>query len=205
MKVCLFDCGGVIYPYSLKPFNDWIQEKTGTNKPSFLWKELMKGDVSFSTFCKDVCDKTGQEYLPETEKKIHTLLCAGVGKIYPQTIELMSYLKKKNVKIGLVSNALPHLDAALKDLPFDLEFMFPSYQMDALKPDEKIFKAVLKKINEKPEDILFIDDKKENVKAAESFGIKGIVFEKETVLKSVQKMMGENDVRYIGYRRCHCR
>ena len=48
--------------------------------------------------------------------------------------------------------------------------------MKELKNETKIFNIVLKSIKKKPEECIFIDDKEEHIKSAESLGIKGIHF-----------------------------
>lgn len=205
MKVCLFDCGGVIYPYSLTPFKAWVALKNKGNPVSFKWKELMTGKFSFPSFCKDVCDKINQPYTVETEVKIASLLIEGRGDFYPQTLQVMDYLTQKNIQMGLISNALPLFDDTLSHLSLKRELIFPSYQTGILKPDKKIFQLVIQKTKLDPKDILFIDDKQENVNVARSCGLQGLVFQKESIINQVKEIMGEKDVGYSGCRRCDSR
>lgn len=51
-----------------------------------------------------------------------------------------------------------------------------SYQVKLSKPDKKIFNLLIAKLHLKPRECLFIDDNKNNVLAAESFGMKTIQF-----------------------------
>ncbi|MGB0050633.1 MAG: HAD-IA family hydrolase, partial [Terracidiphilus sp.] len=44
------------------------------------------------------------------------------------------------------------------------------------KPDPAIYRHVLEKLGTRPEETLFIDDRKANVDAAVAIGMKGIVF-----------------------------
>ena len=205
MKVCLFDCGGVIYPYSLAPFKKWVSEQTLKQSFSFKWKEVMTGELSFASFSKNVCEQIGICYTPIIQKEIKESLLKGMGNFYSETKELMTYLKEKKIQMGLLSNALPAFEGTLDELPLKKEFIFPSYQMGLLKPDKRIFKAVLEKMHLQPSEVLFIDDKKENVEAALYLGMKSFVFQKETALGDLKKIMGERNVGYIRHRRCYCR
>lgn len=205
MKVCLFDCGGVIYPYSLAPFKKWVNEQTLKTSFSFKWKEVMTGELSFSSFSKNVCEQIGVCYAPCIQEEIKDSLLKGMGDFYPETKRLMSYLKDEKIQMGLLSNALPTFEGTLDELPFSKDLIFPSYQLGFLKPDKRIFKAVLEKMNLQASEVLFIDDKKENVEAALSVGMKSFVFQKETALDNLKKIMGERNVGYIRHRRCHCR
>ena len=205
MKVCLFDCGGVIYPYSLSPFKKWVSEQTLKQSFSFKWKELMTGELSFSSFSKDVCAQINVSYSLNVQKEIEESLLEGMGHFYPETKKMMTYLKDKKIQMGLLSNALPNFEGSLDELPLSKELIFPSYQLGLLKPDKRIFLTVLEKMKVHPSDVLFIDDKKENVEAALSLGMKSFVFQKETALDNLKKIMGDQNVGYIGHRRCYCR
>lgn len=59
---------------------------------------------------------------------------------------------------------------------FDKDNIFLSCEMGYAKPDEEAYKLVLKKINVKPREAIFVDDRGENVEAAKELGINGIVF-----------------------------
>lgn len=205
IKLCLFDCGGVVYPYDLSFFYDCLNEnKTNIDKPHLLWKELMQGDISVSDFYKDVCQKYGCVYNEKQAEILTKALLKGVGSVYLETLEVMRFLKAKNVKIGLLSNALPQLEKTINTLPLDKEFVFPSYVLRSLKPDIEIFKKVQEKIKIPFENILFIDDKIENVKIAQQLGIKSLVYQRKKVLNKVKCLMGEKNVRYSCDWRCHC-
>ena len=56
------------------------------------------------------------------------------------------------------------------DVFFDHVFL--SHEMHLAKPDHRIYEQVLKEINAKGEECIFIDDAKANIKAAEECGIK---------------------------------
>ena len=51
-----------------------------------------------------------------------------------------------------------------------------SFQLGIAKPDPAIYRHMLAKLNVQPEEILFIDDKRENVDAARELGIQAIEF-----------------------------
>jgi len=51
-----------------------------------------------------------------------------------------------------------------------------SYQLGIAKPDPAIYRHALAQLGTLPEETLFIDDKRENVEAAEALGIQSIEF-----------------------------
>ncbi|MBQ8250820.1 MAG: HAD-IA family hydrolase [Alphaproteobacteria bacterium] len=206
IKLCLLDCGGVVYPYSLEPFYKCLsQYGIKQNSLHLKWRELMLGEITVSDFYKDISCLSGFYFDDKIEKELNLSLLKGVGQIYQETKEVMSYLKGKNIKIGLLSNALPQLSSTVDNLLFDKEFIFPSYQLNALKPDELIFKKVQEQTKIPFQNILFIDDKKENVHAALQLGIKSLVYNPKTVLNDVKRIVGEKNVRCSCNRRCNCR
>ena len=51
-----------------------------------------------------------------------------------------------------------------------------SYQLRMAKPDAAIYLHTLKQLGTRPEETLFVDDKQVNIEAAQSLGMKGILF-----------------------------
>ena len=67
--------------------------------------------------------------------------------------------------------------------------MFPSHEMNCIKPDPEIYKKALKRMKLKPEETVFIDDIKKFVKGAEKIGIKGIHFKNsKQLIKDLKKL-----------------
>lgn len=52
------------------------------------------------------------------------------------------------------------------------------------KPDSKAYDLLIKTVKIAPEQIVFIDDKAENVEAAKAMGIDAILFESELQVKA---------------------
>jgi len=61
------------------------------------------------------------------------------------------------------------------------------------KPNKEIFLLVLKKLQVKPQECLFIDDYKNNILAAESLGMKAIQFISSTDLKKKLRRVLNNN------------
>ena len=60
----------------------------------------------------------------------------------------------------------------------------------ALPAETKLVQDVVQKINEKPEDCLFIDDVEENLEPAREMGIKTILFRSQEQLEEELKGIG---------------
>ncbi len=104
-------------------------------------------------------------------------------KPYPETMETLKELKRQNYKLGLVTNTFYHSYKRLND-KFKIDSLFDvilkSYETGILKPDPKIFKLMLKKLKVRKTEALMVGDSLEDdVKAAEKFGIKGILVDRK--------------------------
>ena len=55
--------------------------------------------------------------------------------------------------------------------------VYASNRIGIIKPDTDFFRHILEQERYAPENTVFIDDLEENVRAAESLGIRGLVFE----------------------------
>lgn len=95
-------------------------------------------------------------------------------KLYDETVEILNHLKDK-YELVVLSNATASLDWAFDFLDIRKYFshvIISSYEKCA-KPDKKIYELTLERINKTPHQCIFIDDKIENVKAAQKMGISG--------------------------------
>ncbi|MBI5225789.1 HAD-IA family hydrolase [Candidatus Micrarchaeota archaeon] len=114
---------------------------------------------------------------------IHGVYITGdfyIEKLYEieGTRELIQRLRKK-YKVAALTNMGPEMfDVWSRKWKFDqtYDYVYYSGQFKAKKPDPSVFKAVLKEVNADPRCTVFLDDTAENVEAAKSMDIQGIVF-----------------------------
>jgi len=104
-----------------------------------------------------------------------------VGRIEPQTADILAELKRLGLKLGIVSNTFVHsssLEKHLEQLGI-LEFFsvrLYSYEFDFRKPDCRIFKAAARRIGEAPENILFVGDRiNKDIKPAIKAGMTAVL------------------------------
>lgn len=198
IKFAIFDVGQVCYPYTLEPLNQYLRNLVVNKKAfddnnglySFNYDPFMKGEIDFTQFCKNLCLHCKIDYRPEIEKFIDDAMHRGVGEFFDETLKIIEELKQKNVKVCLLSNALPNLGDTANNLT-DKDKIFVSYELNLLKPNIEIYKTVLHKLNAQPEEAIFIDDKIENVEAAKSIGIHGVVFDRKTIEKEINKILSD--------------
>ncbi len=89
-------------------------------------------------------------------------------------------MKKAGYKVYLLSNYSKELYQQTREVQLDFEKEVDgavfSYQVGAIKPEKEIYQALLDRYDLKGEECVFIDDRQENLEAAEAFGMKGVLF-----------------------------
>ena len=204
IKFAIFDVGNVCYPYTLDYLNEYclslsrnpaaLKEKGGVKK--FDYKPFMKGEVDYEQFCKDLCEYCDMDYSKKIAIEFNKQMHKGVGEFYTETLQTMEFLKKQNVKICLLSSALPNLEGT-GGMLVDEDKRFTSFNLKMLKPDVEIYETVLAKLGAKPQEVIFVDDKKQNVEVANSIGINGIVYKQENILSDVRNVVQANSVSAV--------
>ena len=180
-KWIVFDVTGVIVPFTLKNSQgytvatrhffqndlegvfftkDYKNYMLGTlSHEQFIGRYIQKNKLDLSIaefdeiFKKDVTPTPGmKELIEKLSRKYKIALASNEGKMFAK------------YKIE-GSGTLPYLSKIVV-----------SYLVREIKPSINFYKKLLIKINAQPDECVFIDDTKENVDAANSLLMKGIVF-----------------------------
>ena len=110
----------------------------------------------------------------------------------PEMFALIDELKAEKVRVGLLSNIDKRYIKYIRDCgyyePFDPCLL--SGEMGVQKPDPKAYESLLNATHLPAGDIVFIDDKEENIEAAKKMGIDGIVFTSPSQIKQALKERG---------------
>lgn len=195
IKYCIWDVGQVIYEYSLSPLHNWCRIMTKNSHPStlpiglFSFDAYMAGFCDFSTMCRELCAFYEIDYKSSNDEVINRLLHAGVGNFIAETAEMRRCLSEQGISNGVLSNALPCLADTLTCDDVDRRYVFTSYQWHLLKPDLRIFQRLAVELDCLPQQIIFVDDKPENIQAAKFVGIHGICFRRDDLKKELSKLV----------------
>ena len=91
---------------------------------------------------------------------------------------------KKNHKLALITNDSREWSAYLRD-KFNLDSYFDaisvSGELKMKKPDQRIFAHTIKNLGCSPEDCAYVDDRRFNVTAAQSLGMRAVLFNSRNV------------------------
>jgi len=96
---------------------------------------------------------------------------------------------ERGFRLALFSNAPVEVAAAIDRLealePFDPRFF--SCNLRSIKPELEAYKRVLSVLEAAPDEVVFFDDRPENVEAAAAIGIRAELFESPDQLEAVRR------------------
>lgn len=105
--------------------------------------------------------------------------------VNPYMYALVEELRAQQIPIALLSNIDERLSKIIRDFglyePFDPCLL--SCEIGIEKPDPKAYELLLAKLDLPAKEILFIDDRPENVEAAKKIGIDALLFESPQQLR----------------------
>lgn len=114
-----------------------------------------------------------------------------VEREVPEMIELTRGLKKRGIKLFILSNNLAErTEYYNKNFPFLQELfdkVYYSWQTGFIKPSKEAYELVLSENKLKPEECIYFDDSESNVKVAGSLGIRSFLFKNA---ETVREMVG---------------
>ena len=184
IKNIIFDVGKVLVEYD----PDGMMKKLGFDEETLqtvnqalfqneLWNESDRGVLSPEELLEAFIANN-----PAYEKEIRQVIDA-VGdtiSLMPYTVEWVKGLKEKGYHLYILSNYAEYTyektSHKMEFLPYMDGVVF-SYRCKLIKPEKEIYEYICKTYELKPEESVFLDDRKDNVEAARNMGMHGIVFE----------------------------
>lgn len=114
--------------------------------------------------------------------------------VEPGTVQLIDELRQGGTRLALLSNAGYDYGDAFRNAPFSYGFerVFVSAEMGLLKPDPEIYRRTLEELGIEPAQMVFVDNKAENIASAESLGITGHVFTGPEGLRAFLESLAES-------------
>lgn len=116
-----------------------------------------------------------------------------INKLYEMR-EPDIFTKLPELKFATVSNHLSMIKGWLrKEGIYDNFFCHVvSEDIHCMKPSSKFYEVLIEKLKEKPEDILFVDDKEDNIEGAKKAGLKTLCYDgKKSLSESILGAINE--------------
>ncbi len=177
-KTVFFDLGNVLIFFSIKKMVSQLAELYGIKEEdayriifeSPLREEYEKGLITSEQIHQSFSEKAGKE-IPCDQ------FCRAISDIFEPNlpvIALLEPLKAKGIELILLSNTCPaHFEFAKNRFPF-LELFdhyILSYEVQAIKPEKKIFHCALSSTSSTIENCFYTDDIPEFIASARECGI----------------------------------
>lgn len=183
IRIVVFDLGKVLVEFhpieGMKKlgFSKEVMERFQSNIFSGLWEQCDAKPIG-----KEEIRDLFKRAVPGLEREVdflwdHITVVTGV---YDYSHQWILDLKRRGYQVFILSNyGQQAFEANAKVYPFlkDVDGMVISYQVEMVKPNPKIYQYLAEKYQIKPEEAVFLDDRKENVDGAAACGFSGIVFE----------------------------
>ena len=139
------------------------------------WLDFDRGTITIAQLASHMAEKYCFDEVFTTQ--IIITIASRLPEL-PLMVKALHRAKAQKYKIYLLSNMpAPYYKALVKNYAFFslCDGIVASYQIQSIKPEPAIYRNLLEKFNINPHAAIFIDDIEENIIAANTFGIDGIV------------------------------
>ena len=175
-KVILFDIGGVLINWK----DEWLFTEISKKLQMPFEKIESKFNANLcSLFESKINEKEFWNLVLGSDNKIdHKIISKTFLKMSSINYDFLNFAKSLKIDgnhIGILSNLTPETSTCIPNTLLDnFDYLFYSNSLKMSKPHAEIYQHVCDKIPSK--DILFIDDKQENLDAAKLFNMDTILF-----------------------------
>jgi putative hydrolase of the HAD superfamily len=184
MTWVLFDYGGVICQPQLEAEVALLAQAAGGTVPAFsdgYWAYRLdydRAELDAVTYWQKVGTGLGRSYTAAEIAELTRLDIASWQHLQPGTVTLIEDLAAAGHRLALLSNAPAEVADAVATLPVAAHFEYCTFScyLPAAKPEPDCYRAVLAVLGASPAEVVFLDDRPENVTGAEAMGIRSVRF-----------------------------
>ncbi len=184
MTWVLFDYGGVIcHP---QPEADRARLARASGGPaadfeSAYWRYRLDYDraaLDVTAYWQRVAADLGRSYTDAEVAELSRLDTASWLTLQAGTVELIAGLAAAGQRLAVLSNAPADVAEAVQALPLagHFEHLVFSCALKSAKPEPECFRATLARLDAGPGEVIFLDDRPDNVAAASALGIRSFPF-----------------------------
>lgn len=193
MKNIVFDLGGVVFMRDPKKCTeDFIRffSFVRAEQMPWFWNEYDRGTRTLEEVKGDLCELNHCDRAKVDE---YVQLAIDKQEVIALTEALIHDLKAAGYRLYVLSNMSKEFIEFLRRVPvyryFDGEVV--SCEEGVCKPEPEIYRLLLTRYGLDPQETLFIDDRKENVEAAEREGITGFWFDRKDIAGTISELRSQ--------------
>ena len=187
IKAIIFDAYGTLF--DVNSAAEKCKEKIGDKWEGFsnYWRitqleytwlrSLMKRHKDFWKITEDSLDKSMKAYKIDSSMKNELLYLYKILSPFNEVPEVLKTLKKKNLKLAILSNGTPSLlNQLIKSNNLENIFndIFSIEEVGIYKPDSKVYDMPIKKYQIKKEEVVFLSSNTWDVSGGGNYGYNSI-------------------------------
>ena len=182
IKAIIFDAGGVIVPEKRLSEGESLIERVGISKNKLeeiqlnLYPLVIKGEMSLYDYYRCILNKSNMKSDPREFLQRHLADHRKVlGSLDIKIVDLIENLRGKYLVCWSSNTELEIAQETLTNIFFsNFSKRYLSCEIGLSKPEREYFEYILNDLKIPPEQILFIDDRRENIDGAESCGFRTV-------------------------------
>jgi putative hydrolase of the HAD superfamily len=198
MTWVVFDYGGVICTPQPDADVAALAAAVGVPVPDFqgpYWAYRLsydRAELDGTTYWHKVAAALGLSFAAPRVAELIRLDIASWLHLCDGTVTLLNDLTAAGYRLALLSNAPADFAEAMTKQPvarFFEHLAFSSF-LGAAKPEPECYRAVLDMLGARPADVVFLDDRPENVAGAAAVGIRGVHFSTPSQARTALAALG---------------
>ncbi|HSX24553.1 MAG TPA: HAD family phosphatase [Candidatus Andersenbacteria bacterium] len=196
IKTIIFDLGGVYFTDGTKQAIQSISSKYGISPEKI--EDILKGDLGTkyrigAVTAQEFWDQANEYWgIEASNDELATTWFLGYEPIQG-TVDIIAQLRASNYELLFLSDnvqeRIDYLENKYQFLHYFKDGIF-SHIVKTRKPDPAIYKLVLEKASNPPEECLYIDDKEELLLPAQELGMRTVWFKNSEQLLEDLKNFG---------------
>jgi putative hydrolase of the HAD superfamily len=183
-RVIVFDYGEVISIMPTEADRAQLTKLAGVDGPVFwdaYWRHrdaLDQGTKTVKEYWQSIGDDLGMSWNTAQMHRLWLIDFRGWLAIDPGVLDVLIDLQEGGTRMALLSNAGPDFASYYRHgmIGDFFEQVFTSGELGTLKPGPEIYAALISGLAVRPDEVVFVDNKEENVHGAQALGITGHVF-----------------------------
>ena len=184
MTWVMFDYGGVVSHPLGQDDVALLAAAAGAEAPALLdayWEWRLAydlADLDAPGYWRQVGRSLGRGFGEAEIAELTRLDRAAWLRLQAGTVALIEDLAAAGLPLAMLSNAPAELADAISALPIAAHFghLIFSCQLKSAKPDPECYGRALARMGARPDEVIFLDDRSENVTAAAALGLRSVHF-----------------------------
>jgi putative hydrolase of the HAD superfamily len=185
LRAVVFDFGEVLTGRPDAGARSALLRITGLSDASFeryYWADRHaydEGKLTGLGFWQKLCKDAGLKLSAETIEELNRWDVRMWTTQDPAMVRWAARVRERGLKTAVLSNMGDSVHASIMQAFAwlkDFDALVWSYELGYAKPDARIYEEVLRRLDVRAEEMLFLDDKAVNVDVARALGIEGLVY-----------------------------